>query len=519
MRRLLPKGRSTRAGRAALAPRSARVLGLVALLLMAQARTAWAARDFGGVYPMIRTDVSLLSADVAIGFLQPFPDVAPGIYAEARCEFRFRNDSLSAETVTMTFPAECPEDELGLAGDRTIHAFRPLVDGEEVPVGLAGAFPVPDGAPGFYTKWFTFAVSFAPGQERRVITTYWLRNYSSAEGEARLRYDVRALRPWNGPVGRLTVTLNLGDVGPHQVVAAFPNNWRFTPDGRSLVWERAGFEPAGDFLWVALEWKLWLPGYLTNIGEEGRAGAERRRDSFLDLVARGPALGADQLVALYREVAATLPTEPEVWGKLAYIRSLIPEDVLPWAAPVVTSVSVLSGDEVVLGESCWVDVAFRDDDADAATVAVAAFREGSRARGGSGGDGPPAAAATLSETLEHVAFSDKWCGQLTLDAAGLYRVEVAVEDGGGRVGAAVAWYDTRTGVCSVTRPATRASWVGLAAMVGAAVIVVAAILSVSRRVAARARAAPRTSCRSGNTGSSPPWAGRPGGRGSGCKDS
>lgn len=236
-------------------------------------------RAVDGVYPVETADIQMVEENVAIDLLTLPGSDYPGQYSRARCEFVFRNTSDETRRVLMGFPGEVPK-EPRFYGDRAIYDFRAYAGGQEIPVALEPESRVVfAGAPRGFTSWYTFTVTFAPGQQLTVVNTYRVKNPESNMGHAWVEYVLTTGRFWGGTIGRATVTVNLGDVGPYQIMGLYPNNWRFGPDGRSVVWHQENFEPSHNPC-LTFNFRQWSETFLAGLPPETRAKILARKSEI-----------------------------------------------------------------------------------------------------------------------------------------------------------------------------------------------------------------------------------------------
>jgi len=294
---------------------------------LALADDASVGRDIDGIYPVQSVDVEMVSENITIELFTSEGSTTPGLYSRARCEFVFRNKTSTPLDVLMAFPAELAASESGLEGDPVIRDFRAF-DGEtELPVALEPASAGPVGEDPIYSSWYTFTVRFEPGEQHTVVNTYWVRNSYNSIGEVWVRYILKTGATWSGPIGKATVTLLLGSLGPQHLLNYYPGDWRFAPDGRSLVWQRENFEPTFD-----------LSVYYSIREFAGRPdNAPERRPEFEKLIAEGPALPPEQLLALYAAVVTA--NDP---AKVAMVRAFLPPSALAEHPPTLDRIEVLA---------------------------------------------------------------------------------------------------------------------------------------------------------------------------------
>lgn len=306
-----------------------------------------AGRDVDGIYPVQSVDVEMVEEDVTIELFTPEGVTSlPGLYSRARCEFVFRNKTAGPLDVLMAFPAEPAAAENPDYGDPVVRDFKSLVGDRELPVTLEPASSQVASGLGSYSSWYTFTVHFGPGEQVSVVNTYWVKNTSNSIGEVFVRYVLETGRYWSGPIGRATVTVKLGDVGPWYVDNLYPGNWRFAPDGHSLVWHRENFEPVYNLAvrYCIREW------------ERGGTRPERKAD-FEKLIVDGPTLTREALLEAYDE--AVVAGDPV---KAALVRAFLPGDAVPQEPPVLTKVEVKPPQDSVSLPLLHIEYADRDGD-------------------------------------------------------------------------------------------------------------------------------------------------------------
>ncbi len=347
-------------------------LGLLACLLLAMAAwsAAWpgvavaddtsAGRDVDGVYPIDSPDVEMASENVTIELFRPEGETSlPGLYSRARCEFSFRSRSPTPQDVLMAFPAEvAPDENQPEIGDMRVRDFKAFVkgpDGEaELPVALEPTSEKMTSDQGRFSTWYTFTVHFEPGETKTVVNTYWVKNTISSNGEAWVSYVLETGRNWAGPIGEATVTLKLGDILPAYVDNLYPGNWRFTPDGRSLVWRRTSFEPSYNLV-VRYNVRAW----------DGHADTRPERQAELEkLFADGPGLTREELVEAFK---AAVDANDLV--KAAVVRGFLPDEAIPAGPPELTGVTITKANAASVP---LLSVGYADPDGDIVALHVRA---------------------------------------------------------------------------------------------------------------------------------------------------
>ena len=296
---------------------------------VARADDANAGRDIDGVYAVESLDVEMRSENITIEIFTLKDAPVPAVHSRVRCEFVFRNRTDKPLDVLMAFPAELVPQEF--QGEWTVRDFRAFQGETELPVALEPVSAGPSGGdPPYaqsYASWYTFTVPFAPGEERTVVNTYWVRNTYDSIGEAWVNYILKTGATWCGPIGKATVTVLLGPLGPQHVLNYYPGDWRFAPDGRSLVWQRENLEPTFD-----------LSAYYSIREFAGREdNAPARQPEFEKLIAEGPALSQEQLLALY--AAAVTANDP---AKVAMVRAFLPSSAIAEHPPTLDRIEVFA---------------------------------------------------------------------------------------------------------------------------------------------------------------------------------
>lgn len=412
-----------------------------------------AGRDIDGVYPVSCSDVEMAAENVTIELFRPEGDTAalPGLYSRVRCEFTFHSLSSAAREVLMAFPAEpAPSpDETAEGTDgllvRDFAAYLEGPDGEiQLPVslepasatGAAATGAAPTGAAASvgavsdqaaaWASWYTFKVAFAPGETRTVVNTYWVKNTLSSNGEAWVKYVLETGRNWAGPIGEATVTLKLGDVLPAYIDNLYPGDWRFTPDGGSLVWHRTAFEPAYNLV-VRYNLRAW----------DGHNDTRPERRAELDkLFAAGPGLSRARLL---EEFQAALAADDIV--KAAAVRAFLPDEAVPEGRPELTGVTITRADEAT---APLLSVAYADAAGDITALRLKVSHEEN------------GRAVTDYETTETFTWTcqakSRGTYEVYLGDQPAYRVEAVLEDAGGRTASFDRVVPVVTGQPSETAP-------------------------------------------------------------------
>lgn len=322
---------------------------------VARADDANAGRDIDGVYTVESLDVEMLSENITIEIFTLKDAPASAVHSRVRCEFVCRNRTDKPLDVLMAFPAELVPQEF--QGEWTVQDFMAFLGETELPVALEPASAGPSGGdPPYaqsYASWYTFTVPFAPGEERTVVNTYWVRNTYNSIGEAWVNYILKTGATWSGPIGKATVTVLLGPLGPQHILNYAPSDWRFAPDGRSLVWQRENFEPDFD-LSVRYSTREF-------VGRPDNAPA--RKPEFERLIAEGPSLPQEELLAAH--AAAVVADDA---AKVAMLRAFLAPGAVAEHPPTLNRAEV-----VLLGASAQesepvLEILYSDAGGDIATV-------------------------------------------------------------------------------------------------------------------------------------------------------
>lgn len=362
-------------------------------------------RDADGVYPIGNADVEMAAEEVTIRL----PSEGDDEYsAEATCVFTFHNTSPQPVDVLMGFPGEFTPELLAesmVTWGGVVHDFQAFVDGTEVQVTSETGSLGPEGVRERYASWYTFPMSFAPDQTRTVVNTYRFASTVNSLGGVYLGYVLTTGSYWQGSIGQAQVTLELGGVGPWQIENLYPNSWRFSPDAKTLTWERAAFEPSFN-LEVRYNVGHWTPGYLDNIGPGARQFFLDRRAGWEELLGRAPGLGREELMELYRQAVREVAAQPDDSGvgggpakRAVYLRSLLPD--YEWKPPVITALEAEFGDPPLFS---GVEVGYADPDGDLMRLTVRASHRGA--------DGEPAVDAEQTETWRWT-YRSEFGGTLT----------------------------------------------------------------------------------------------------------
>lgn len=198
--------------------------------------------------------------------------------SNVECEFVFINDSDKEITVLMGFPSGDLEgeykDNLERFYDYKLYDFTAWVDGEEVEVRLekgAKAGMVDgteekgmnmedldtimkvyngEGIPldsdlynlgSDFPYWYTWEVTFKPGEKKIIKNTYETKNTTSSTGMAHTGYILTTGASWKGRIEKAEITFIMEDIKPYQVESISPTN--YTYEGNMITWQFEDFEP------------------------------------------------------------------------------------------------------------------------------------------------------------------------------------------------------------------------------------------------------------------------------------
>ena len=314
-----------------------------------------AGRDIDGVYAVESLDVEMRSENITIEIFAHKDSHVPAIHSRVRCEFVFRNRTDKPLDVLMAFPAELVPQEI--YGEWTVQDFRAFQGETELPVALEPASAGPSGGdPPYaqsYASWYTFTVPFAPGEERIVVNTYWVRNTYNSIGEAWVNYILKTGATWSGPIDKATVAVLLGPLGPQHILTYVPGDWRFAPDGRSLVWQREDFEPDFD---LSVCYSI-----LEFVGAPDDAPA--RKPEFEKLIAEGPSMSQEALLAAH--AAAVVSNDA---AKVAMLRAFLAPGAVAEHPPTLNRAEVVLPEASAQKTGPVLEILYSDAGGDIATV-------------------------------------------------------------------------------------------------------------------------------------------------------
>ena len=173
--------------------------------------------------------------------------------SRVEAEFVFINDSQEEKKVLMGFPSGELEQKSGDAMesffDYKLYDFKTLVEGTEVDVKLEkGIEPKEKLEHGFYDSdlsnfplWYTWEVSFEPGEKKVVKNIYETKNTTNAMGMIQTGYVLTTGAPWKGKIENAKITFFIEDVKPYQFDRIEPVCTTFE-EGK-ITWEFKDFEP------------------------------------------------------------------------------------------------------------------------------------------------------------------------------------------------------------------------------------------------------------------------------------
>jgi len=210
--------------------------------------------DGSGVVPLTSDSVRMLEETVRI--------TSPvGRTAHVEATFRFRNDAKRKVRVTMGFPFQDRWGEVFFEGDRTevdvpeAMGFTSLVDGEPVETRVRTQRAGPDGELIEPTTYHVWDVTFAPGQERTLVTSYDTQWNHWIDVDDRYGYGLTYITTtgaaWAGTIGRAVISV--------EIPAEIPRPSRF--EDRSTFWEFApgAVAQTSDFSKLAWTFEDWEP--------------------------------------------------------------------------------------------------------------------------------------------------------------------------------------------------------------------------------------------------------------------
>lgn len=192
--------------------------------------------------------------------------VSEGV-SKVECEFVFINDSDKETTVLMGFPSGEPEnenkDKIEWFYDYRLYDFAAWVDGEEIEVRLEKGTKTggedgknkKDGESGMdandldnmndlglnFPYWYTWEVSFKPGEKKIVKNTYETKNTTSSIGMAQAGYVLTTGAPWKDRIGSGKIVFIMEGIKSYQVESISPAN--YTYEENTITWQFEDFEP------------------------------------------------------------------------------------------------------------------------------------------------------------------------------------------------------------------------------------------------------------------------------------
>jgi len=175
--------------------------------------------------------------------------------SKVECEFVFINDSDNEMTVLMGFPSGEPEsedeDKVEWFHDYRLYDFAAWVDGEKVEVRLEKGMKIDDEDGKTYIDvydsvldfpyWYTWEVSFKPGEKKIVRNTYETKNTTSSNGMSHAGYILTTGAPWKDKIGNARISFIMESIKPYQIEWISPANYSY--DGNVITWQFENFEP------------------------------------------------------------------------------------------------------------------------------------------------------------------------------------------------------------------------------------------------------------------------------------
>lgn len=190
-----------------------------------------------GVSPISSNTVRMVEEDILI-ILQEEKSLVD-------CTFTFQNTEDKPVKILMGFPAvgaQPDPDRAGFGDDTSLHNFRTWIKGKAVPVKLEKGIKTGNNKLDF-PHWYTWEVEFGPYESLIVKNSYWVKNTFDSIGNTFTGYVLTTGAPWQGSIGKVWVTLDLGSHHrPYDLVSVKPNNFQFTGDTK-LVWYWEDLEP------------------------------------------------------------------------------------------------------------------------------------------------------------------------------------------------------------------------------------------------------------------------------------
>lgn len=282
-------------------------------------------RTPAGVYPMMDSEIEMLSEDIIIDMDRN----------TVECTFVFYNTG-EARDVLMGFPGKLRE-ELGsfFSNDvsLSLRNFRAFANGKELPVerepGIQPEIALPD-----YSEWFTFTVSFAEDEKVTVRNTYTYEPTYDSIGNVTTGYVLKTGAVWKGKIGKARVEFKLGSIQPWQIEQLKPGGFRFK--GNSIVWERTNIEPVYDLKLVYNNW-FYSKDYLAAMeaNEEDASDILQKIEKYKEIKRMAEEMDEESLLAEY-----AIAAENKDVVLTAYIAGFLPNKKIPDDAPVLGEIEI-----------------------------------------------------------------------------------------------------------------------------------------------------------------------------------
>jgi hypothetical protein len=180
----------------------------------------------GGVMPLDSSDIELVEEVMLITTTRSNLLDDDAVYLNVESTFLFKNTSGGAVKIRMGFPEQVStweeydyeEDEVAVDDVVAMVGFTVTVDGkpiehEVIPAEKNEELDLE------YDRYYVWSVSFAPGQTRKVVTSYVDHCLSDDFGEPSeipiapldFNYVLRTGKLWKGKIGKFTLRLDPGD--------------------------------------------------------------------------------------------------------------------------------------------------------------------------------------------------------------------------------------------------------------------------------------------------------------------
>jgi len=193
-------------------------------------------------------------------------------YSTTTCTFKFVNQTKKTQSLLMGFPDGydfstnddiSPESNEGM----NIAKFSTVIDGKKIGVvHKKGKILNEETKKLDYPYWYTWEVTFKPGESKTVVNTYETQNTNDSMGYHYAGYVITTGSPWAGTIKDAQIVFDVSNFGLYSLESATPTNYKFYGD--KLVWNFKNFEPTTNIEVVANKELGKILAYSTNCNDD-----------------------------------------------------------------------------------------------------------------------------------------------------------------------------------------------------------------------------------------------------------